>query len=239
MRSFIRRVTATAVLLASIASAHTSAQTIRFFDPNDKKACDKAVGPPADDSNMSGIAWDLDCAEFDINLEESDLAALRRVEENSSTAERESFRALWAAFRRYKSLRLDYFKRGCGGGNACPAYTSQEEATINYDFLILVQRLRQSSFPFYSAKDYSAADTALNKKYRSNLMSNLPKSCRLPTPNDDQGIFCVSQADFRAVERAWIRYRDAWVDFAAKKWPQVSADSVRTYLTLQQTKAGW
>jgi hypothetical protein len=35
-------------------------------------------------------------------------------------------------------------------------------------------------------------------------------------------------------ERAWIRYRDAWVDYGTRLWPSTSTDSWRTWLTLER-----
>jgi uncharacterized protein YecT (DUF1311 family) len=39
----------------------------------------------------------------------------------------------------------------------------------------------------------------------------------------------------RNTERAWLAYREAWVEFGGLKWPKVSADSWRTWLTQERT----
>jgi uncharacterized protein YecT (DUF1311 family) len=40
----------------------------------------------------------------------------------------------------------------------------------------------------------------------------------------------------RAAQRAWLGYRDAFVAFAAAKYPGVSRDSMAAWLTRQRTR---
>lgn len=41
----------------------------------------------------------------------------------------------------------------------------------------------------------------------------------------------VPPENIKGVQRLWIRYRDAWVNFASKYYPQVSAESIKARLT--------
>jgi hypothetical protein len=41
----------------------------------------------------------------------------------------------------------------------------------------------------------------------------------------------------RTAERAWISYRDLWLDFARLRYPALSPDQVKIMLTGQRIKA--
>jgi hypothetical protein len=236
MRSLILLIMGSIVFLVAIAAASGSAQIPQSFDPNDEKACEHAVGPREDDSKMTELSSTLDCAEWDIRTEKAEFDVLRKNETSAGKTESNAFNALLAAFERYKALHLRLFENGCGGGNACPALTVQEEARANYEFLNIAEGFKKDGFPTYSAIDLADADATLNKDYQRALANYSKDPC--PNVDDGKGL-CVSQTEVRGMERAWIRYRDAWVAFASSKWPHLSADCMRTYLTLQQTRVGW
>jgi hypothetical protein len=72
-----------------------------------------------------------------------------------------------------------------------------------------------SFLPQYNPDEFNKADFDLNAAYRDALSrTNSPQ--------------------LRKIERAWLAYRDAWVDYAALRWPSSSADSWRTWLTLEE-----
>jgi hypothetical protein len=178
----------------------------------------------------------LNCGEFDKKIENSEFAALRVSEAKTSKAESAAYAELVAAFERYRALQLHLHTVGCGGGNSCGAMLVQEEARINYAFLIIAEGFRNAGFPSFTASDFADADAALNKAYRASL-TTFPAKCA-PQGSDNYSELCASRADLRAMERAWIGYRDAWVAFGAIKWPQISADIWRTYLTREHVKHG-
>lgn len=237
MRRFLIGFAVTMVLLS--ASATSRAQTWRSFDQNiagdpnvHEKLCDKELGKP-DGSVSDGRSWELDCAGLDIKIENSEFAALRRAAEKGSNAERETYNTLVNAFESYKKLRLDLFTRGCGGGNGCPAYMEQEEAQSNYVFLYMAEGFRGAGFPSFSAVEAAKADAALNAAYQQ-FMPDFPVQCP-PTHAQMIEDVCVPRSEYRDMERAWIRYRDAWVAYGAIKWPDVTPDSWRAYLAKQHS----
>lgn len=67
----------------------------------------------------------------------------------------------------------------------------------------------------------AAADKKLNDVYAKTL-----KRTFYGTINKD-GV--------RQTQRAWLPYRDAWVEFAASRYPNMSADSVRALLSRERT----
>ena len=76
-----------------------------------------------------------------------------------------------------------------------------------------------------SAADLAAADAALNMKYRDVIR-------RAPTLFADT---TVKTADVATTEKAWIRYRDAWLAFAKARFPSLSTDALATRLTRERT----
>jgi uncharacterized protein YecT (DUF1311 family) len=237
IRSFIHLLPAAVVFLVAIVAAHTSAQTPHSFDPNDEKACVGAIGPfPKDNSDPSGKSYLIDCAKADMAAEKTELNRIRRAEAEKSKAENAAFTALLTAFETYKPLQLELTVKGCGVGNGCEAYAFEEEAQTNYEFLNILKGFNGSGFPSYSANDLVEADTTLNVRYQEALRSSAKEPCPY---GDEEKELCVPQIEIRTMERAWIRYRDAWAAFSAVKWPQVSAGSLRAYLTLQKIRTGW
>lgn len=45
----------------------------------------------------------------------------------------------------------------------------------------------------------------------------------------------VRQENLFEAQRAWIRYRDVWIAFAKKHYPEVTEDSINAYLTKERT----
>jgi uncharacterized protein YecT (DUF1311 family) len=229
-----------AVALAlGCAGTTVHAQTQLSFDQNiDQKpnvkemVCDKELAPPEDDSISAALSWTLQCADLDLRIEKNEFASLSKAAKKGSKDERDAYNALVNAFESYRRLHVEIETKGCGGGNGCPAYMAQEEAQCNYEFLRMAEGLRGSGFPSFSAHEFSAADAALNAAYKQELPDH---SAQCPHVDTDEFDACVSRSEFVAMERAWIRYRDAWVAYGAIKWPTVSANSWRAYLTLQHT----
>lgn len=71
------------------------------------------------------------------------------------------------------------------------------------------------------------ADAELNRAYK----------VVMATPSTDKdkpdavGDSTVTKADVRAAQRLWLKYRDAWVRFAALRYPAMPADALKATLT--------
>jgi hypothetical protein len=221
------------VIVAFVASgaAPLLAQARSPFDPEVDGVCDKELGgPPQSGWIGDERAWNLQCAELDLSREGAAMVSLRTSEAGKSNAERDAYDALAASFERYRAIAVELDEKGCGGGNSCSSDNALVKAHITYEFIVMAEGFTHGALPSYSAADAAAADAALNAAYQRTL-SSYPIQCTA-----DLGDFCAPRSRFRDCERAWLRYRDAWVTYAAIKWPQVIADSWRTYLTLQRRK---
>jgi len=116
------------------------------------------------------------------------------------------------------------------GGTGSYGMTITEMDRYNDDFLAAIIRFEHHDLPSYAPQYFAIADAALNAMYRTQLRSSAENAAQhtqgLPTPEDLQ-----------VAQRAWLRYRDAWVAFAALRYPSIPADSFRTWLTLDRTDA--
>ncbi|MEN6617202.1 MAG: lysozyme inhibitor LprI family protein [Syntrophorhabdus sp.] len=110
------------------------------------------------------------------------------------------------------------------GGTARTAMYIDDKAGAQENFLKILELLEQGKFPRYPSAQFLAVDSQLNSLYQ-NIQKN---------PEPEWGT--VTKENIKITQRAWIKYRDAWVKFCAKKYPDVSADCVRSYLTLQRIK---
>ena len=225
-----------AILITANVAAQKSALKLMSFDPAAPGACETIEGPQKEDSPSDIRGWIMACADSDKNIENSEFTALRESEAKARKTESAAYGVLIAAFEKYRALQLDLYGRRCRGGTSCGAMMIQEEARINYSFLIMAEGFRSTGFPSFSTSDFAVTDAALNKAYEESKSRLQPTCAPQGTGNYDE--FCISRAQVRAMEKAWLRYRDAWVAFAAIKWPQVSANTWSTYMTREHVKHG-
>ncbi len=118
-------------------------------------------------------------------------------------------------------------------GTARAAYAVDARQSLEIRLLDDVRAFERGAPPGPSAADYPAADRALNATYRR-VRAALREGAMAP----EYGLFGTVTADgVRDTQRAWLRYRDAWVAFAATRWPDVAADAWRAWLTTARTQA--
>ncbi len=107
-----------------------------------------------------------------------------------------------------------------------------ENAYDNLDKALLtdVANFERGKFPKMRAQDFVAADRGLNATYKKVLT-------RL-NANPDSGPYgTVTAEGVRTTQRLWLGYRDAWVRFAAARYPAVAADAWRAWLTRDRNGA--
>lgn len=94
---------------------------------------------------------------------------------------------------------------------------------LENQFVDTVSRLSQGKQPLYDLKGLEAADIRLNSLYRKLLEPNLLL---------ERG---MEEEDVRQTQRTWLRYRDAFVDFAQRQFPGVSRTTIAAWLTEQRS----
>jgi uncharacterized protein YecT (DUF1311 family) len=110
-------------------------------------------------------------------------------------------------------------------GTARAALQIAAEESQKDELLDLLQRLKDGRAPAYGHAQYLAADARLNAAYRKRLAAL--------EPVDSPG--AVTRAGVREAQRAWIRYRDAFLAFAAVAYLKMGRDSLAAWLTEKRT----
>ncbi|HSB78117.1 MAG TPA: DUF1311 domain-containing protein [Candidatus Methylomirabilis sp.] len=98
----------------------------------------------------------------------------------------------------------------------------QERAFLENEFISTLERLERGELPVFSADDLSRADRAMQAAL---TRIQTGKVRRWGT---------VTAEGIKAAQEVWIVYRDAWVAFGKQKYPGVSADGWKTFLTQER-----
>jgi uncharacterized protein YecT (DUF1311 family) len=222
-------------ILAGIGS-RMRAQAIQVFDPEVDGQCQKALGHgPASDWVGDTRGFDLECAETDLQIEDVKLDEIRATMGKKSSTKESAFGALLGAFQAFRKAYMDLATKSCGGGNGCTSSNELGETHVVYQFLTMVEGFKKTGFPSFSAQDAAEAETKLNAGFKDALSSINSVCAEAKKTNKGEEGLCIADSEL-AAQRAWMRYRDAWIAYGAIEWPNVSADSWRAYLALQLLK---
>jgi uncharacterized protein YecT (DUF1311 family) len=110
-------------------------------------------------------------------------------------------------------------------GTGRAAFEIEAEAALNDEFVAALQDFEKGQLPRSSSADFIEADGELNSVY-SKIQAE-PASPEMGT---------VTGTGIKAAQRAWLSYREAWVKFGQVKYPEVTPDSWRTWLTQSRIK---
>jgi uncharacterized protein YecT (DUF1311 family) len=134
------------------------------------------------------------------------------------------------AFAALRQAASEFFKSSTENevdlsGTIRSAFQIQHEASLNDGFVSSLQQFELGHLPNFSAADFARADAALNAAYQ-----------KIQQKKKDDNWGTVTAEDIKKTQRVWIPYRDAWLVFGQKKYPGVSADSWKTWLTQERTR---
>lgn len=223
------------VLLLHAAPAHAQKATLSF-EPGGIAACSKAIHQPIPSAPDNPRSFDYVCNERDLEIEKAMFADLNRSMATRSSEEQKAFADLIQSFTRFRTLQLDIDMKACGGGNGCGEILESAKARLNFEFLKMTDGFDKEDSPSFSAADFAKEDASLNSTYANVIKINFPETASGKDDCTSEPQPCPSIEEFRQTERAWLRYRDAWVTFGPMRWPQINAVSWRTYLTRQRTR---
>ena len=105
-------------------------------------------------------------------------------------------------------------------------YQIDAEDTLRDDFVAALQEFEAARFPAGSRQTYAQADALLNSAYRKALTED-------EEHKSDYG--AVQPDGIRRAERAWLKYRDAWLNFAKLRYSSVPDEAWLTLLTKDRT----
>jgi uncharacterized protein YecT (DUF1311 family) len=131
-----------------------------------------------------------------------------------------AFGALEKAANRYFEAHADHEVDVSGTGRA--AFQIEAKDGLQADFRAKLKAFEQGHFP--ARADGVAADRALNAQYVATL--------KAAGANQSTGI---TPEGIRLTQRSWLDYREAWVNFAAVHYRNLSAAALRLELTTDRT----
>ncbi|MBS0225781.1 MAG: DUF1311 domain-containing protein [Proteobacteria bacterium] len=102
--------------------------------------------------------------------------------------------------------------------------------TLDKALLAEIEHFERGKFPAMRAQDFAGADRTLNATYKKVL-------ARLNAATDSSPYGTVTADGVRTTQRLWLGYRDAWVRFAATRYPAIAADAWRAWLTRDRNGA--
>ena len=109
-------------------------------------------------------------------------------------------------------------------GTARAAMVTDEQQGQETEFRDFLQSLEKGTAPVSTAEQADAAEAKLNAEYQ-----------RIQHAADTASWGTVTKDGIRIAQRAWLRYRDAWIAFARVRYPAIASDSLRAALTEKRT----
>jgi lysozyme inhibitor LprI len=99
-----------------------------------------------------------------------------------------------------------------------------EKAFLEKRFISMLEQCERGELPKFTAEQFSQADGSMSIEYSKIQTGNV------------QRWGSVTIEGIRTAQQAWISYRDAWVTFGKQKYPAVSNESWKTWLTTQRVE---
>jgi uncharacterized protein YecT (DUF1311 family) len=161
------------------------------------------------------------CAAYD-----SEIADVKRAESLRELSSRMS-PVQFRAFDQVDRLEQVYARAHGDGeidlsGTARAMFQIDAEDSLRDDFIAALQSYEAGKLPNGSSQIYRDADARLNSTY-------LRKMDDAEKHKTEYG--AIQPGGIRDAERAWLKYRDGWVEFARLRYPSVPAEAWLTLLT--------
>lgn len=164
-------------------------------------------------------------------------------ERHARDARWQSLQADWTpaqlqAWQRLRTAADGYFQHASSAeidlsGTSRGAFVVTARTQLEVQLLEDVQRFEAGARPSYTSADLATVDRQLNAVYRTTR-----QRLQAGASSHPYSLFGTVDADgVRDTQRAWLRYREAWVAFAATRWPDTKADAWRAWLTDTRTAA--
>lgn len=137
---------------------------------------------------------------------------------------KEAYTKLTVAVSEFSDLVSSKETDGSGSGRAA-FMIDAAEAEMDL-FAEDIQDFENGATPQYSAKQFHEYDRILNQRYKE-LMHSKPLT-EWPTR---LGFTTIAKEGVRETQRSWLKYRDAWDDFAHLRYPSLPPNSLKALLT--------
>jgi hypothetical protein len=191
------------------------------------KGFDKIVsqGGHFDVCDNSGGSYGREAAYVCLGLQQDKRAEEIRQLEAAITATstpqlKASFLTLSAAWQTFHKAYGTMDATLCDGGTGCGPITEDDDLKVTASWLAALKDTQNGVAPA-SGTDPSTLnqlDRSLNARYHDALAEF--KDC--------EGDQCFAP-QIRDADKAWLKYREAWVEFGALRWPSIPADQWRAW----------
>ncbi len=111
------------------------------------------------------------------------------------------------------------------GGSSYASLRNRLEQGLRDQFAGMLQRLEAGRDPRFTTAQFRTEDLQLNQAYRARLADERQFDAPGLSPDSIQN-----------AQRAWLRYRDAFLAFAAVKYPRVPRDSLAAWITQNRSQ---
>lgn len=111
------------------------------------------------------------------------------------------------------------------GGSSYRLLRNRLEQGLRDQFADMLQRLEAGRAPRFTSAQFRTEDLQLNQAYQARLADERQYDAPGITPESIQN-----------AQRAWLRYRDAFLAFAAVKYPRVTRDRIAAWLTQNRSQ---
>ena len=135
--------------------------------------------------------------------------------------ERKEFEKLQKTFEAYLEERMGEIDIS---GTARASLQIGEKNSLKDRFLKMLEECNQSKIPNFTSTQYQEADRKLNTLYNKTRHKKYFEASGITS----EGI--------QKTQRAWLKYRDAWVTFGRQKCPNITEDSWKTLMTKERIK---
>lgn len=150
-------------------------------------------------------------------------AAQRALIAGWSPAQRQAYEPLRRAFEEFVAASASGDL--ASGGSSYASLRNRLEQGLRDQFADMLQRLERGRAPSFTAGQLRTEDLQLNQAYQARLADE--------RQYDAPGI---SPDSIQNAQRAWLRYRDAFLAFAAMKYPRVRRDSLAAWITQNRSQ---
>lgn len=160
-------------------------------------------------------------AEIEKGKRGSKLAELVSSWPKHDKQEFEKLRAVWQRFLETSEVEVDQM------GTARVALVIEHAELLEQNFVSSITKFNRGELPSYSDNDFIRADSEMNLIY---------KSIQKKTGDQSSWWGTVTKDNIKITQRAWLKFRDAWVTFAKQKYPSVPAVAWKTWLTRERVE---
>ena len=175
------------------------------------------------DDITSGLMGGVCSAIASSRAERVETAFYKRLRGTMTAPQRQAFERLVKAGAAWANTHGNY--EIARGGTAYISMVVDAEATEREWLREHLTAFEKGRFDAPPPAQFSQDDAELNRVYGTLMLKPL-----------SEDLTEVSAADIRKTQRAWLAYRDAWVAFAALRYPALPADALKALLTQWRVK---